>query len=76
MTRKQLEKFIEEEVAKVAAEPLREPVKQVPVAPVMKRPDPVLKNEEDVDNYLFRAGMKKDELGKIIKKIYEQQRRK
>lgn len=58
MTKKDLIKAIEEEVAKVANEPVREPAKEI----IQQQPishKPVLNNEEEIDEYLFRAGMKK-----------------
>ena len=54
-------KVIEDEVSKVVKEPLREPKKELPptnmnrLNPVF---NPVLKDEIEVDEYLFKAGMK------------------
>jgi hypothetical protein len=61
MTRKELEKFIDEEVAKLADAPLREPVIEVPKSPVIIPSKPVLTDETEVDEYLFKAGMKEKE---------------
>lgn len=61
MTRKELEKFIDEEVAKLSETPLKEPVKELPKAPItpqMPPSKPVLNDETEIDEYLFRAGMK------------------
>ena len=58
MTRKDLDKLIEDEVSKVVREPLREP------APPAVQPTPIihfkpaLNDEQEIDEYLFRAGMK------------------
>jgi hypothetical protein len=61
MTRKELEKFIDEEVSKLTNETLREPAKELPkappVAPIIPS-KPVLKDETEIDEYLFKAGMK------------------
>jgi hypothetical protein len=55
MTRNELLKMIEDEVIKTVSEPMREPETR----PVYAQPKPVLKTEEEVDDYLFRAGQKK-----------------
>ena len=57
MTRKELNKMIEDEVAKILSEPLREPEIKVntPVA-VQKKPvnyKPALQTEEEIDEMLF-----------------------
>ena len=56
MTRAELLKMIEDEVTQTVSEPLKEPV----IRPVYARPKPVLNNEEEIDEYLFRAGKKKE----------------
>lgn len=61
MTRQNLMKLIDDEVTKVATEPIREPIKELPKTNINKlNPvfNPVLKNEIEIDEYLFRAGMK------------------
>jgi hypothetical protein len=61
MTRKDLMKIIEDEVTKVASEPLREPVKELPKQPMSQMNpvfNPALKDEGEIDEYLFKAGMK------------------
>jgi len=61
MTRKDLMKLIEDEVTKVAQEPIREPIRELPQIPMSKlNPvfNPALKNEDEIDEYLFKAGMK------------------
>lgn len=58
MTRKELEKFIDDEVAKLTEAPLTEPIKEVPKSPVVPPSKPVLNDETEIDEYLFRAGMK------------------
>jgi hypothetical protein len=58
MTRKELEKFIDEEVSKLASEPLREPSKEIPVKEKPQPITPALKNEIEIDEFLFKAGMK------------------
>jgi hypothetical protein len=60
MTRKDLMKMIEDEVSKVAKEPIREPVKELPkIASVPKQTfNPALKDEGEIDEFLFKAGMK------------------
>ncbi len=61
MTRKELMKLIEDEVTKVATEPMREPIKRLPIKNVSKINQEslrALKDEGEVDNYLFKAGMK------------------
>ena len=60
MTRTELLKLIEDEVTKVATEPIREPVKQLPETKVQVNPvfKPALKDEIEIDEYLFKAGMK------------------
>ena len=63
MTRAELMKIIEDEVVKTVSEPIREPVRQ----PVFTPPKPVLNNEEEIDEYLFRAGNKKEP--KIEKRV-------
>ena len=58
MTLKELEKFIDEEVSKIS---ISEPQKELPITPMKQlNPvfNPVLKNEEEIDEMLFRAGMK------------------
>ena len=55
MTRAELLKMIEDEVTQTVSEPLKEPV----VRPVYA-PKPVLNTEEEIDEYLFRAGKKKE----------------
>jgi hypothetical protein len=55
MTRAELLKMIEDEVTLTVSEPLKEPVTRPTYAP----PKPVLNNEQEVDEYLFRAGNKK-----------------
>jgi len=58
MTLKELEKFIDEEVSKIS---ISEPKKELPVTPMKQlNPvfNPVLKNEEEIDAMLFKAGMK------------------
>lgn len=56
MTRAELKKIIEDEVIKTVSEPIREPVKR----PIYTPPKPVLNNEEEIDQFLFRAGGKKE----------------
>lgn len=54
-------KIIEDEVAKVATEPVREPEKELPKTSMNKlNPvfNPALQDEGEIDEYLFRAGMK------------------
>jgi hypothetical protein len=58
MTRKELEKFIDEEVTKLVTEPLREPTKEVPRVQNIAPPNPALRDESEIDEYLFKAGMK------------------
>ncbi len=58
MTRKELEKFIEEEVSKLASTPLREPQKEIQKSPIIPKSKPVLNDETEIDEFLFRAGMK------------------
>jgi hypothetical protein len=58
MTRKDLMKLIEDEVTKVASEPLREPERILPAVKPVPIYNPALKGESEVDEYLFRAGMK------------------
>jgi hypothetical protein len=61
MTLKELEKLIDEEVSKISIEPIREPQKELPATPIVKlNPvfNPVLETEEEIDEILFRAGMK------------------
>lgn len=58
MTRKELEKFIEEEVDKLAKEPIREPIKEMPKPASMQPLNPALRDENEIDEYLFKAGMK------------------
>lgn len=54
-------KVIEDEVSRVVKEPMREPIKELPptsankINPVF---NPVLKDENEIDEYLFKAGMK------------------
>ena len=54
-------KLIEDEVTKVAKEPIREPIIELPkmnmnnLNPVF---NPALKDEGEIDEFLFRAGMK------------------
>lgn len=55
MTKAELLKMIEDEVGKTITEPMREPE----IRPVYTAPKPVLNNEEEIDEYLFRAGQKK-----------------
>ena len=55
MTKAELLKMIEDEVIQAVSEPLKEPV----IRPTYSPPKPVLNNEEEVDEYLFRAGNKK-----------------
>lgn len=55
MTRAELLKMIEDEVTQTVSEPIKEPV----IRPVYSPPKPVLNNEEEIDEYLFRAGNKK-----------------
>ena len=60
MTRTDLLKLIEKEVEKAVSEPIKEPIKErvpIPSNPVF---NPVLKNETEIDDYLFRAGNKKN----------------
>ncbi len=61
MTRKDLMKLIDEEVTKVATEPIKEPIKEAP-KPIITNPNlvinPALKDENEIDEYLFKAGMK------------------
>lgn len=58
MTRKELEKFIEEEVDKLAKEPIREPIKEMPKPANIQPLNPALRDENEIDEYLFKAGMK------------------
>jgi hypothetical protein len=61
MTRKDLMRIIEDEVSKIAREPVREPVKELPATPANQlNPvfNPALKSEIEIDEYLFKAGMK------------------
>ncbi len=58
MTKKELLKLIEAEVTKVANETIREPEKQLPMNPLKQVFNPALKDEGEIDEYLFRAGMK------------------
>jgi len=58
MTLKELEKFIDEEVSKIS---ISEPKKELPITPVKQIApifNPVLKNEDEIDEMLFKAGMK------------------
>ena len=53
--------MIEDEVAMVLREPMREPTEQKSVVkPIIQKPS--LQNEEEVDDYFFRLGKKKDEI--------------
>jgi len=58
MTLKELEKFIDEEVSNLS---ISEPKKELPITP-MEPPkqifNHVLKNEQEIDEMLFKAGMK------------------
>lgn len=58
LTRKDLDKIITDEVMKVVREPMREPARPAvtPTPPVYFKP--ALKDESEVDEYLFKAGMK------------------
>lgn len=58
MTRKDLDKLITDEVSKVVREPMREPAPAAvtPTPPVYFKP--ALNDENEVDEYLFKAGMK------------------
>jgi hypothetical protein len=56
MTKAELLKMIEDEVEKTLIEPIREPE----IRPVFSVPKPALKTEDEVDEYLFRAGNKKE----------------
>ena len=56
MTRAELLKMIEDEVTLTVSEPMKEPV----IRPVYTPPKPTLNNEEEIDEYLFRAGNKKE----------------
>jgi hypothetical protein len=61
MTRKDLLKLIDDEVKKVATEPIREPVRQLPetkTEPQKLIHKPALKDEIEINHYLFKAGMK------------------
>lgn len=51
-------KLIEDEVTKVASEPIREPERILPAVKPVPIYNPALKGESEVDEYLFRAGMK------------------
>ena len=55
MTRADLLKMIEDEVSQTVSEPIKEPVTK----PVHSPAKPSLGNEEEIDEYLFRAGNKK-----------------
>lgn len=59
MTKKDLLKLIETEVAKIATETMREPEKTLPEMRALKQVfNPALKDEGEIDEFLFRAGMK------------------
>jgi len=61
MKKTDLIKMIEDEVAMVLREPMREPTEQKSVVkPIIQKPS--LQNEEEVDDYFFRLGKKKDEI--------------
>lgn len=55
-------RIIEDEVSKIAREPMREPAKEIPPQSSMNKLNPVfnpvLKDETEIDAYLFKAGMK------------------
>ena len=55
MTKSELLKMIEDEVVKTVHEPMKEPE----IRPVYAPPKPALKTEDEIDEYLFRAGKKK-----------------
>lgn len=59
MTKTELLKMIEDEVMKTVTEPMREPETKSETRPSYIPPKPALKTEDEVDEYLFRAGQKK-----------------
>jgi hypothetical protein len=58
MTRKDLDKLISDEVSKVVREPMREPAPPAVAPTPIVHFRPALKDESEVDEYLFKAGMK------------------
>lgn len=59
MTKTELLKMIEAEVTRVATEPIREPEIKLPEVSAPKQMfNPALKDEGEIDEFLFRAGMK------------------
>jgi len=65
MNKSELLKIIEDEVSAVLREPIREPEAQQPIQPKIEKPiapKPSLQNEEEIDDFFFRAGKKKHEI--------------
>lgn len=61
MKKEELLKMIEDEVIAVVREPIREPIVEPIVrTPVVKKHDPVLKTEEEVDEVLFGKSNKRE----------------
>lgn len=59
MTKVELLKMIDDEVSQILREPIKEPGRKIVQKPTTK---PSLQNEEEVDDYFFRAGKKKNEI--------------
>lgn len=57
MTKTGLLKLIDDEVSKMVTEPIREPLKELPKS-ISKPINPALRDEDEIDEYLFKAGMK------------------
>jgi hypothetical protein len=64
MNKKELLELIDSEVSKVVKEPMREPQRPVVQAAPVKRRPPSLQHEDEIDNYLFKSGMKEPEESK------------
>lgn len=58
MTRKDLDKLIADEVSKVVREPMREPALPAVTPTPIIHFKPALQDEEEVNEFLFKAGMK------------------